>query len=44
MPYVPHLVFGQLYLEPDDNMIPTYNSGLTMTQTAALELPMLPHH
>lgn len=37
MPSLPHLVFGQLTLEHDDNMIPTYNFCLTITQTDTLK-------
>lgn len=37
MPFLPHLVFGQLIVEHDDNMTPTYNFCLTITQTDALK-------
>ena len=39
MPSLPHMVSGQLTLEHDDNMIPTYSCGLTITQTDCLGMP-----
>lgn len=44
MPSLPHLVFGRLTLEHDDNMIPTYNCGLTITQTDCPGMSTLPCH
>lgn len=44
MPSLPHLVFGELTLEHDDNVITIYICGLTITQSDSTGTPTLPCH